>query len=91
MRPSKQLLQAYAVMDFTFESLQAMKESLTQDGRLRLTREDCLALKALVSAWEAAQHRVSFHRRVGSPAPDRPQARSRKQVALNPAPVMTIG
>jgi hypothetical protein len=67
MRPSKQLLQSYQVMDFTFDSIVAMKASLTQDGKLKLTREDALAVKALVSAWESAQQRVSFHRRVPSP------------------------
>ncbi len=90
MRPSKQLLQSYQVMDFTFESILAMKESLTRDGRLRLTREDAVAVKALVSAWESAQQRVSFHRRVGSPAPARQEPKRPKSSSIEPLPVMTI-
>jgi hypothetical protein len=64
MKLSKGLLQSYQLQDFTFQAAMALKEALTKDGKLAVTREDAQAVKALVSSWRDCQERVSFHRRV---------------------------
>jgi hypothetical protein len=76
MRISKGLKQAYDLQDFTFQAALALKQSLTkEDGTLTVTRDDAMAIKQLVSAWESAQHRVAFHRKMPSPGSLRPQAK----------------
>lgn len=67
MKLSKGLLQSYAAQQFSFDALMAFKEALTKNGKLSLTREDSVAIRNLMSAWESAQIRVAFHRRVPSP------------------------
>src|SRR5687768_11260855 len=57
MKISKGLKQAYDVQDFAYATLMAMKESLSSDGKLVLTRDDATAISHLVRAWQAAQER----------------------------------
>src|SRR5687767_2375274 len=62
MKISKGLTQAYEVQYFTHAALMAMKENLSKDGKLVLTRDDALAVGHLVRAWHAAQERIRIHR-----------------------------
>jgi hypothetical protein len=64
---SKGLTQAYQLQDFTFQAVQALKETLVQNGKLVVTRDDAQAIGQLVRAWEIAQERVRIHR--GKPLP----------------------
>lgn len=59
---SKGLTQAYQVQDFAHAALMAMRENLSKDGKLSLTRDDALAVSHLVRAWHAAQERIRIHR-----------------------------
>lgn len=77
MRVSKGLLQSYQLQDFCHAAALALRDSLTKDGKLSVTREDALSIKALVSAWESAQQRVAFHRRVPSPGVLKPDTAAR--------------
>ncbi len=82
MTISKGLTQAYQVQDFAYAAIQAFKAQCTNEqGILKLTRDDALALGHLHRMWQGAQERVSFHRRVPGPGvlkpvqPDKHKAR----------------
>lgn len=77
MRVSKGLRQAYELQDFCHLATLALRESLTKDGQLTLTREDAQAVKALVSSWRDCQERIAFHRRVPSPGVLKPERKGR--------------
>jgi hypothetical protein len=87
MKLSKGLLQSYQLQDFTFQAAMALKEALTKDGKLAVTREDAQAVKALVSSWRDCQERVSFHRRVPpvkAVEPPAPKRKRRGAVGISP-------
>ena len=67
MKISKGLKQAYDLQDFTFSALVALRDSLSQEGKLKVSREDATAIGNLIRAWEACQERVRIHR--GKPLP----------------------
>src|SRR5207248_526864 len=64
---SKGLSQAYVLQDFTFACALALKDSLTKEGKLKLTREEAVAVSRLVDAWSTCQERIRIHR--GKPLP----------------------
>ena len=68
MKVSKQLKQAFEIMDFAHSAALALRDSLLRDGKMTITREDAAAIRALVQSWRDAQERVSFHRRVPAPS-----------------------
>jgi hypothetical protein len=89
MHYSKGLIQAYALQDFTFSALIAVKNSLTNsDGSLSLSKEDAATIVALQKAWQGCQERIAFHRRVPSPGALRPTKESKRKAIslLNTAP-----
>lgn len=74
MRISQGLKQSYDVQNFTYESLMALKASLSgEGGSLKITREDASAIYQLVRSWQTAQERISFHRRVPRPGVLKPE------------------
>ena len=56
MKISKGLKQAYAVQDFAFDVMMALKENLATEGR-KVTREDSQAIAAVGKVWREAQER----------------------------------
>ena len=67
-RISKGLRQAYELQDFVYSAAMSLKGSLpSEDGKLRITREDAQSISALVKSWEACQQRIQVHRRVPNP------------------------
>jgi hypothetical protein len=68
MKISRGLQQSYDVQNFCHEALLALRESLTKEGKLKVTREDAQGIRALTQSWKDAQERVSFHRRVPAPS-----------------------
>jgi hypothetical protein len=90
MKISQGLKQSYDVQNFTYESLMALKATLSAEGgKLTLTRDDASAIVSLVKAWQAAQERISFHRRIPRPGvlkPEKPQSK-RKAPYVVPEPI----
>jgi hypothetical protein len=82
MKISKGLQQAYQVQDFTHSALMAMKEDLSKEGKLTLTRDDATAISHLVRAWQAAQERIRIHRNKPLPGTVKPQAKAPKTSGL---------
>lgn len=66
---SKGLKQSYDAQDLAFAALEAFKASHTSEstGKLCLVPGDESRLLSLMNAWQIAQNRVAFHRRVPSP------------------------
>jgi len=85
MRVSRGLKQAYDLQNFTFDAAMALKESMTKDGKVVLTRDDATAIQRLVSAWEACQERVRIHRGKPLPGSLRPDRRNGKRGGGHPA------
>src|SRR5262245_31728236 len=90
MPASKGLRQAYEVQDACHAAIMSMREDNSKGGKLVLSEKQAGALKGLVQAWEAAQRRISFHRRVPDPGVLRPselpRRRRRKELALMDMP-----
>jgi len=78
MKISRGLTQAYELQNFTFDAAMALKASLTQNGKLTLTRDDATAIQRLVSAWEACQERVRIHRGKPLPGSLKPESKSER-------------
>lgn len=76
---SKGLRQAYELQDFTFEAALALKDSLTKEGKLALSREDAVGVGRLIDAWATCQERIRIHRRVPLPGSLRPKPAPAKQ------------
>ncbi len=76
---SKQLLQAYQMQDLAFNAAMSLKEEMEVDGKLVVRRDeygkpvDAPAIAQLMQAWERAQQRISFHRRVPAPGVLKPE------------------
>lgn len=90
---SKGLRQAFDVQDFAFDAIQALRDSLRVDGKLKVTRDDALAIKNVATVWREAQERIAFHRRVPSPGSLRPvsgKATKRKARGDDPFNGMTV-
>jgi len=61
--------QATFIQRFTFDSIMSLKEALTgEDGKLRLTREDAMAIAQLGKTWDTARDAVRILRGKGLPA-----------------------
>jgi hypothetical protein len=61
--------QATHIQRLTFDSLQSMKIALTgEDGQLKVTRDDAVAMAQLVRAWDTARDAVRILRGKGLPA-----------------------
>jgi hypothetical protein len=89
MKISQGLKQSYDVQNFTYESLMALKATLSAEGgTLKLTREDSSAIYQLVRAWQAAQERISFHRRIPRPGVLKPEKKAikRRATVIEPQP-----
>lgn len=71
------------MQDFAFAMTEALKADVTdpETGKIKVRRDefgkpvDAQALTALMKAWESAQHRIAFHRRVPSPGSLKPEAK----------------
>lgn len=72
MKVSKGLKQAYDLQDFTYSAVMALKDSLCQDDKLKVTREDATAIGHLVRAWDSCQERVRIHRNKPLPGSFKP-------------------
>jgi hypothetical protein len=75
---SKGLQQAYDLQEFTFGAVLAFKESLSRDGKLKVSREDATAIGNLVRAWESCQERVRIHRGKPLPGSLKPEPKPKK-------------
>ena len=67
MKISKGLKQAYDLQDFAFACALALKNALTKDGKLTVSREDAVAVGRIVDGWAKCQERIRIHR--GKPLP----------------------
>lgn len=92
---SKQLTQAYQMQDLAFNVAMALKADITEaeTGKVKIVRDeygkpvDAPAIAQLIKAWESAQQRISFHRRVPSPGSLKPVAgegRRRRRAPIVP-------
>jgi len=89
MKISQGLKQSYDVQNFTYDSLMALRASLSgEGGQLKLTREDSSAIYQLVRAWQAAQERISFLRRIPRPGVLKPEKKAvkRRVIVIEPQP-----
>jgi hypothetical protein len=77
---SKGLKQAYAVQDFAFDAIEALKAQFTgEDGKLKLMRDDAMSIAQVHRVWQGAQERISFHRRVPSPGSLKPEKQDKQK------------
>ena len=68
MKISKGLKQAYDLQDFTFSALVALRDSLSQEGKLKVSREDATAIGNLIRAWERPLVAVRTPLKAGLPS-----------------------
>ncbi len=59
----------------------ALKESLSRDGKLVISREDASAVGSLIKAWESCQERIRIHRGKPMPGVLRPEKRLSKKLS----------
>ena len=86
---SKGLKQAYELQDFAFNAAMAVKRSLVREdeSKMKVTREDSVAICNLIKSWESCQERVRIHRGKPLPGSRRPVPEKSKRGGWNePAP-----
>ena len=90
MKISKGLKQAYELQDLTFNAALALKESLSADGRLSVTRDDASAIASLIKALDSCQERIRIHRNKPLPGSLKPQKSESRRRVRNPSPMKDI-
>ena len=86
---SKGLKQAIQLQDFAFNAAMAVKRSLEaeDESKMKITREDSVAICNLIKSWESCQERVRIHKGKPLPGSRRPVPEKSKRGGWNePAP-----